>query len=70
VEDDPKTGRPTVIETVKDLVIKILIRNTSIRAYSCQKLAFIVDEELSQEKAISIRTVYTILKQKGYRSCK
>jgi hypothetical protein len=70
VEDDLKTGRPAITETVKDLIIKILVRNSSTRAYSCQRLAFEVGEKLGQEKAISARTVFTVLKKRGYGSCK
>jgi hypothetical protein len=70
VEDDLRTGRPAIVQTVKDLIIKILTRNSSTRSYSCQRLAFEVGEELGQKKAISARTVYTVLKQRGYSSCK
>jgi hypothetical protein len=35
VEDNLRTSRPAIVQTVKDLIIKILIRNSSTRLYSC-----------------------------------
>jgi transposase len=70
VADAPRSGRPPASQQVIDLVISVVTKNSWNRGWSTNQIAQKVSEILKKEKAISPRTVYRILKSKGYSSVK
>jgi len=70
VTDAPRSGRPPLSQEICDEVLKVVTKNSTIRMYSCQKIADVVSENLGKEDIISASTVYRVLKRNGYRTYK
>ena len=51
-------------------MIKVVIKNSTTRMYSCQNIADIVSENLGKDDIISASTVYRVLKKNDYGTYK
>ena len=70
VEDALRSKRPLIAQSICDLIIEIIIKNSTTRQYSTNRIATEVSDSLKTLKAVSSRTVYQVLKDAGYSSCK
>jgi hypothetical protein len=68
--DAPKSGRPLLSQEICDEVLKVVIKNSTTRMYSCLQIAEEVSKNLRKEDIVSASTVYRILKRNGYGSYK
>ncbi len=65
VEDAKRSGRPKISNTVRDLILATVTRNSNIREWPCWRIA----QEVSSTpgfKTVSARTVYNVLNKAGY----
>ena len=69
MEDIPKVGRPKKYTLeVEEVVIKIILKNSTIRELSTQKIANMVSPLV--KGGISARSIYRILCRRGYKPIK
>jgi transposase len=69
VEDAPRSGRPKCSDVVIQHILDTMLKNSTTRGYSCQKIASIVSA-ISGIALVSASTVYRVLIFKGYSSYK
>ena len=67
MEDAPRSGWPKTSQETADLVLSIVTRNSITRAWSC---AWIAREAAKLSKILSASSVYRILRNNNYSSCK
>ena len=67
MEDAPRSGRPKTSQEIVDLVLSIVTRNSIIRAWSYARIA---REAAKLSKILSASSVYRILRNNNYSSCK
>ena len=70
IEDAPRSGRRPIAQSIRDLIIEIVTKNSTTRQYSTNRIAAEVSDSLEKRNAVSPRTVYKVLKEEGYGSCK
>ena len=69
VEDAPHSGRPKCSNVVVQHILNTMLKNSTIRGYSYQKLASIVSA-IPGIASVSTSTIYRVLISKGYGSYK
>jgi hypothetical protein len=64
----PRSGRPLIPQEIINLIIKIVIKNSTIRGWSCARIAQEIYgiEGISPKEAPSASTIYRTLKKEGY----
>jgi hypothetical protein len=68
VADAKRTGRPPISIEAAKCIVQVVTKNSTTRGYSCAKIAREV-KKLGGH-SVAPRTVYKILKDKGYSCCK
>ena len=66
VDNSPCLGRPFINNEVKELILLILIRNSSIRGWSYVRIALEVTSITSGVKSVLVSIVYRVLTLEGY----
>jgi transposase len=69
VEDTPRSGRPKIPQSVVDLILKTVTKNSTTRTWSCNRIAWEVSST-PDISSISGMTVWRVLKENGYSSYK
>ena len=69
VEDAKRSGRPKISQAVVDLVLATVTKNSTTRSYSAKRIAQKVSA-MPEIRKISASTVYRILIDNNYKSCK
>ena len=69
VEDAKRSGRPKTSQAVIDLVLATVTKNSTTRSYSAKRIAQKVSA-MPEIRKISASTVYRILIDNNYKSCK
>ena len=67
MENAPKPGRTKMPQETVDLIISIITKNSTTRAWSCARIS---REASKSSIVVSPSTVYRILKDNNYSSCK
>lgn len=70
VEDIHKSGRPLLGENLTKLVLFIMTQNSTNRNWSTNRIAVEICKKIKNDKTISARSVYIILKNNDFNSVK
>jgi transposase len=70
IEDSLRSGRPKTPQNIVNLILETVTTNSTTRGYSSARIAHEVSSKLDILNAISPKTVYNVLKENGYSSCK
>jgi hypothetical protein len=69
VEDAPRSRRPKIPQSVIDLILKTVIKNSTTRTWSCNRIAWEVSS-IPSTPSVSGMTVWRTLKENSYSSFK
>lgn len=69
VEDAPRSGRPKVLQSTTDQILKTVTQNSTTRGWSCGRIAYEVSLIPGMSK-VSEKTVWNVLRQNNYFSYK
>jgi hypothetical protein len=69
IEDVPRSGRPKNSQSVIDLILKTVTKNSTTRGWSCNRIAWEVSS-IPGAPSVSGMTVWRTLKENGYSSFK
>jgi hypothetical protein len=74
IEDAPRSGRPSIPDSVRDVIIQVITKNSITRQYSTNRItakaSSILAKAKGKPKSVSPCTCYRVLKAAGYALCK
>ena len=63
VDDTLRSSRPKIPKAIVKLILKTMLRNSTTRGWSCNRIASEVSEA---GQLVSASTIYRVLKEHGY----
>jgi len=66
VDDAPRSGRPRTSTATAEFILKTMLRNSTTRSWSCNRIAAEVSGTPGWQP-VSPSTIYQVLKEHGYR---